>query len=489
MKHSCKLAGTVPGLAMGCLLLLAAPVVRAQDDYSTRMMENSTELYNNNIATITNGIINKSVLDKAVRRNNGTGGSRSLAATTAKATARNFAYVPTAALRQRTADAYVAKMRATNPAAAATVAAGLAGKTNYTALYHEINDGSGLPENDAAAAMATYMLVNWVVVNNVRDEKTITPAKARAVQAQAANVLAGNQKLDTPGAVAQLGEQLKLNAAMLEVGWLRAVHDGTDATYRQKIAAQLKSQFRIDMTKLQLTEQGLQAKGSSGANGARPTGATAPSAGAHKVASGTGVAAGAQWFFRAVSGVGAAVGFEPTALLADGQYVDVGSEPLETLNAAADKAHRPAAWGHWRKDGSAVVLTNYKSQSHSYSLGTGSWFPAYPAGAAPLKRAYECASGGQVGVASALFISKIQFLNATQFSQAENKGVSSNTPYGNASGKSTSGGTYRLQGHTLILAYANGLTVRKSFALGASGSPARPASTLIFIGGDTYTDE
>jgi hypothetical protein len=31
--------------------------------------------------------------------------------------------------------------------------------------------------------------------------------------------------------------------------------------------------------------------------------------------------------------------------------------------------------------------------------------------------------------------------------------------------------------------------VRKSFAIGAAGTPARPSNELIFIGGDAYTDE
>ena len=157
------------------------------------------------------------------------------------------------------------------------------------------------------------------------------------------------------------------------------------------------------------------------------------------------------------------------------------------MNAAAQAA-RPAAWGSWRKNGAAFVLTNYKNQSSSYTLGSGSWFPAYAyTGAVPLKRAYENASGGSVGVATSLFISKIQFVDATHFRQGEDMGVLA--PNAAGSRTSSASGTYRLQGHTLTLTYADGRTVRKSFALGAGGSPAHPVNTLIFIGGDAYTDE
>ena len=181
-----------------------------------------------------------------------TGAGRSTPATRA-----SFAYVPTAALQKQTAAAYVAKLRASDPAAAATLATSLAGKTNYPAMYHELNDGTGLPENDVAAVMANYLLLNWAIVNDVHDEQAITPARSQAVRQQAAAILASNQKLATPAAKAELGEQLKLSAALLKVGWLRAQKDGTAAAYRQKIGAQLQQQFHLDMSQLQLTAQGL----------------------------------------------------------------------------------------------------------------------------------------------------------------------------------------------------------------------------------------
>jgi hypothetical protein len=111
------------------------------------------------------------------------------------------------------------------------------------------------------------------------------------------------------------------------------------------------------------------------------------------------------------------------ALLANGQYCDVGEGPLESLNPAADKAKRPAAWGTWRKSGNAVVLTNHKNQSNSYTLGTGSWFPAYAAGAVPLKRTYKNSSGGSVGGTTSLVISKLTFLDGSHFTAGADGGI------------------------------------------------------------------
>jgi hypothetical protein len=249
----------------------------------------------------------------------------------------------------------------------------------------------------------------------------------------------------------------------------------------------------MDLSQLRLTPQGFVAKGATATasrpatNGTAAAAAASSSAATPATASGSGLAAGAQWFFRSVSGGTGGISFEPVALLANGQYLDLGSEPLEAVNLAADKAKRPAAWGSWRKNGSTFVLTDYKGRPASYTLGTGSWFPAYPAGAVPLKRAYQNASGGSVGVATSLVISKIQFLDGTHFQEGKDAGIISANAAGGS--KRSGSGTYRLQGHTLTLTYTDGRTVRKSFALGAEGTPARASNKIIFIGGDAYTDD
>jgi hypothetical protein len=194
------------------------------------------------------------------------------------------------------------------------------------------------------------------------------------------------------------------------------------------------------------------------------------------------------WYFRAVSGYPAAIAFEPVVLFKNGEYFDIGDEPLEALDVAASKSSRPRAWGKWRKEGATFLLTDSKGHTADYKLGAGNWFPAYPyTGAIKLKKAYEKTSGGDYGNgASALIINKINFLDAAHFSEGSNGGVM--TP--NASGwkKTANAGTYRIYANTLELTYANNKVVKKSFALGASGSAAHPTNTIIFIGGDAFTD-
>jgi len=238
------------------ILIISSTAVHAQMSPDLIM-----ETYNSNIQVITSGIINKSMLDKAVARNNAKGGRSRSASAKASVRSNSFAYVPTAALKKQAVDAYVAQVKVTNPALATTLAANLApGKTDYSALYHEINQGSGLVENNAADVFAAYLILNWMVINNIQDGKAITVHMARGVRTQTANVLAQNPKLSAPGTVAQMGEQFKLNAALLQVGWLRSIQDKTDGDYRQKIAAKFQNQYHMDMSKMQLTAQGLTKK-------------------------------------------------------------------------------------------------------------------------------------------------------------------------------------------------------------------------------------
>ena len=194
------------------------------------------------------------------------------------------------------------------------------------------------------------------------------------------------------------------------------------------------------------------------------------------------------WYFRAISGYPAAITFEPVVLFRNGDYWEAGGETLENLNIAADKNKHPKAWGTWKKQGQTFLLINNKGQTNDYKLGEGNWFPAYAyTEAIKLRRAYEKVSGGDYGNGlNALTIKKVTFLDDTHFNEGTDGGIST----GNAAAwkKSSTGGTYRISGHTIEFSYNDGRVVKTSFALGAKGSPARPDNALIFIGGYAYTD-
>ncbi|MCC8407975.1 hypothetical protein LJ707_03480 [Mucilaginibacter sp. UR6-1] len=194
------------------------------------------------------------------------------------------------------------------------------------------------------------------------------------------------------------------------------------------------------------------------------------------------------WYFRAISGYPAAISFELVVLFKNGEYLEVGDEPVETIDVAASKKSRPKAWGTWKKTGATFYLTNSKNQTHDYKLGAGNWFPAFAYSASlPLKKGYEKATGGDYGNGTiALTINKINFIDATHFTTGSNSGIS--TPNAKAGKVTSAKGTYKISAHAITFTYDDGKTVTKSFAMGASGSPAKATNTMIFIGGDPFTD-
>ena len=385
---------------------------------------------------------------------------------------------PTDAARKATVTDYARQQPGSTPASAGKFAAmfGPGGLADYNPLYTKLLAGSGLRDNDVADAFAAYTVVTYQVAHGAA--ATLPAGPTTAVRAQYAPLVANLLAGQPAGTTAQLGELMKLQAVLVFVGAQRP----TDA-FRQNVARKFQQQYKLDVNALILNDKGLVAQNGAGAVAS----ASAPPSAAPPTASGPGVAAGAQWFFRSRSDAYGGLTFEPVALLANGQYCDVSDAPLESLNAATDQARRPAAWGRWRKNGAAFVLTSSKGRPISYTLGDGSWFPAYAAGAAPLKRTYQNSSGGSAGAATSLVISKINFLDASHFSEGADAGIVAPNAAGGS--RRSASGTYRLQGHTLTLTYADGRTVRKSFAVGATGRPARPSNTLIFIGGDAYVDD
>jgi len=170
--------------------------------------------------------------------------------------AGTFRYVPTAALRQQTVRKTVQHLQGQSPTGAQAFDNAFgAGKTDYNAVYEGIIKGSGLHNNDAADALAAYILMNWMVVHNVQDGNAITVPMAQGVRGQVAPLLA--PKLTAAGAAAQTGEEFKLQTALLFVGWQAAIKGGQLSGFRQSVASRFKTQYHFDLAQLKITDQGL----------------------------------------------------------------------------------------------------------------------------------------------------------------------------------------------------------------------------------------
>jgi hypothetical protein len=168
----------------------------------------------------------------------------------------NLAYTPTPALRQQTVQNLARQLQARNATAGQAITNAFGpGKTDYNQLFSQMVQPSGLPPNNAATAFAAYLEIAYVAVNGV-SEASVTPAMDRALQRQAASLLSSNASLTSPAAVARLGEELKLQAVVLYLGWQTAKKNGQETKFKANIANTFKSKG-LNLNALRLTDNGL----------------------------------------------------------------------------------------------------------------------------------------------------------------------------------------------------------------------------------------
>lgn len=230
--------------------LLATPATRAQDVYMD--MFNSA-----NQAAVSMSLVNLNNAAVLASARNATAKSGA-AGSTASAAGRkaSLGYTPTPALRQQTVQNLARKLQAQNAAAGQAIANAFGpGKTDYNQLFGQMVQQSGLPANNAATAFAAYLEIAYVVVSGV-SEASVTPALDRALQRQTTSLLGGNKALTSPAAVARLGEEMKLQAVVLYLGWQTAKKNGQEAQFKANVANTFK-RSGLDLSMLKLTANGL----------------------------------------------------------------------------------------------------------------------------------------------------------------------------------------------------------------------------------------
>jgi hypothetical protein len=168
----------------------------------------------------------------------------------------NLAYTPTPALRQQTVQNLARQLQARNAVAGQAITNAFGpGKTDYNQLFGQMVQPSGLPANNAATAFAAYLEIAYVAVNGV-SEASVTSAMDRALQRQATNLLSSNASLTSSAAVARLGEELKLQAVVLYLGWQTARKNGQETQFKANIANTFKIKG-LNLNALRLTDNGL----------------------------------------------------------------------------------------------------------------------------------------------------------------------------------------------------------------------------------------
>lgn len=233
--------------------LLVAPQAQAQQSVDL-IMGNFTS----SVLSQTTVLLNNNALEASMRNaRNKKAGKTAAGAGTSVAAARkiNLAYTPSVALQQQTVRNLVTKMQSKNAQAAQAVNNALGnGKSSYNELFSQLVRESGLPANNAATALAAYLEIGYMIVNNV--QTGITPAMDRALQQQSAGILSQNRNLTSPATIAKLGEELKLQAVVLYLGWQSTLKNPVQLPqFRSGIAQQFKA-MGLDISKVKLTESG-----------------------------------------------------------------------------------------------------------------------------------------------------------------------------------------------------------------------------------------
>lgn len=175
-----------------------------------------------------------------------------------KAKKVNFAYTPTAALKQKALDGYVARIEKSGNAEAAKVAREQFTKNDANTVYKGLIAGTGLKENDAADALTAYTVLGWMIAN---DQKTQPPPSGiRAAREAIAAGMAKNEQMTTPGVAASLGEELKLLFVSIHAGWQSAEKEGKAKQYADGVAAMFHKQSGQDLRGFAITDKGFAKK-------------------------------------------------------------------------------------------------------------------------------------------------------------------------------------------------------------------------------------
>lgn len=237
----------LPALGLVVSLWLGTPAARAQS------VELTMDIFTSSVLSQTTALLNSNAVMAASRNAEAEKRGGTVAATKLSV---NLAYAPTPALKQQTVQNLARQMQTHNAAAGQAIANAFGpGKTDYNQLFSQMVQQSGLPANNVATAFAAYLEVAYVVVNSV-PEASVTATMDRALQRQTTGILSRNNKLTSPTAVAKLGEEIKLQAVLLYVGWQTAKKNGQEAQFRSTIAHNFKSKG-LDLSAVQLTGNGL----------------------------------------------------------------------------------------------------------------------------------------------------------------------------------------------------------------------------------------
>lgn len=396
----------------------------------------------------------------------------------------------------------VALMRQQSPEAAAEVEQLFA--QDLIVLLGPQLERMGLDHQDMADMTAVYWIAAWEasqgIVGRETDPALVTGAREQIAGGLAANPatarMSDREKQD-------LADTMLLQAILVEARMAAAAGAG-DAMKSQMsdtIHAEASQLLDADLRQVRLTPSGFApASDASAAGGdaAQAAASIAPAMDAAPALHPENWAQAEGVYFRAYTtfGVGGMVisDFEPLVFFQDGTYYEVEGEALEDVDLAASRREKPARWGRWSRTGDGFTLIDAEGRPSEHALQGGSFFKAFPAeaGGNRLAATYTSVSGGGDsmlgGEMTIAAQTDLSFTNDGGYMRASSAGAIGS---GDATGVGVStysrnpaagAGRYRIERHTITLTEPDGTTRRQFFAFGSRGTPARPATDMVFLG-------
>ena len=274
-------------------------------------------------------------------------------------------YVPSPDVNDRVRQRLLTALRQRNPDAATKLEVALQ-HDDFRAIWARAVASDGLRPNDVADVVASYWVLNWLIVHGQTGNTT---AQVQGTRRQVAGGLATNpafRAMDDAGRQ-EMAEPMVYNFVLQYAAYETAIsrhdlallHSLADAA-----EARMMTEAKLDMRRLTLTDDGLRPA-------ADPTAQSRP-APPHSVAAapptrpvttpGQGLKADeiarvgvTHWF--GITPTGLANDYDVYVLLRDGTVYHDPEVALADLDAAASRAMEPARWGRWGEAGGQIAFT------------------------------------------------------------------------------------------------------------------------------------
>ena len=347
----------------------------------------------------------------------------------------------------------------------------------------------GLSVANVADAYTVWWITVWEAANGV--SSPTARATIDAVKRQAAGALLAVPAFATASDADKqnLAESLLVQAMLLEAMNDTYREDATVGPQLRAAAAQGARGMGLDLSAMTLTADGfVMAKQ---ANPAVRASARKDEKRAGAASVGSSPSSGG-WpaIHKVVFHMWGDQQFHPAVLFQDGTSYDVGTEALAATSMADQRRDHSDRFGEWTRSADDYYLKD-DGRSAEYTLGNGGLFESFPANAGrTLTGRYKSVSGTTMGELSMLSTTGIRFAPDGRFARASSFAASGS---GDVSGVSSAGGsasasvgTYRLDGHRIVLSYSDGRVIDAFFGFGSEGKPPLPDTDMIFIGDTAY---